>query len=187
MNRISKNLKDMTGFTNEYLSVLEREIDNTVKLAKWKCRCGCGKVFVAFGCDIRSGKTRTCGCRKGIKSRRNWQGHNNIPKTSWSNLVHNAEQRGIAISVSIEEIDKLYEQQDRKCALSGEPLSFKIRETTASLDRIDNSKGYVAGNIQWVHKDVNKLKGTFSQARLIDLCKRITKNVSKKDVKRKAS
>ena len=29
---------------------------------------------------------------------------------------------------------------------------------TASLDRIDSTKGYVRGNIQWVHKDINWFK-----------------------------
>ena len=29
---------------------------------------------------------------------------------------------------------------------------------TASLDRIDSKKGYTIDNIQWVHKDVNKMK-----------------------------
>jgi len=29
---------------------------------------------------------------------------------------------------------------------------------TASLDRIDSSKGYESGNIQWVHKQLNNMK-----------------------------
>lgn len=28
-----------------------------------------------------------------------------------------------------------------------------------SLDRINNDKGYVRDNVQWVHKDINFMKG----------------------------
>ena len=40
-------------------------------------------------------------------------------------------------------------------------IKFKKRHNdskTASLDRIDSSKGYTEDNIQWVHKDVNQMK-----------------------------
>ena len=40
---------------------------------------------------------------------------------------------------------------------------------TASLDRIDSSKGYVPGNIQCVHKDINALKTDFSEERFLEL------------------
>ena len=45
--------------------------------------------------------------------------------------------------------------------------------TTASLDRIDSSKGYVIGNVQWVHKDINIMKNKFDNQYFIDMCKKI--------------
>lgn len=63
------------------------------------------------------------------------------------------------------------------CALSGIPIIYKKHnkdsDATASLDRIDSSKGYVKGNVQWVHKDVNKIKNNLSEKRLMELCKSI--------------
>jgi hypothetical protein len=44
---------------------------------------------------------------------------------------------------------------------------------TASLDRIDSSKSYNKNNIQWVHKDVNKMKWAFNQNHFIKFCKLI--------------
>ena len=35
------------------------------------------------------------------------------------------------------------------------------------IDRIDNNLGYIIGNIQWVHKDINNLKGTFNENLLL--------------------
>jgi hypothetical protein len=47
---------------------------------------------------------------------------------------------------------------------------------SASLDRIDSSKGYVKGNVQWTHKTVNIMKQAMSDEELIDWCKVIVKN-----------
>ena len=45
---------------------------------------------------------------------------------------------------------------------------------TASLDRIDSSKGYILGNIQLVHRDVNRIKSDFEQDYFIKICKLIS-------------
>lgn len=56
-----------------------------------------------------------------------------------------------------------------------------FKQQTASLDRIDSSKGYVLGNIQWVHKDINKMKLDYDQDYFIDICRRIAEYNSLKD------
>ncbi len=56
------------------------------------------------------------------------------------------------------------------CALTDLPLNFHTKHKNASLDRIDNTKGYTIDNIQWVHKDINWMKGTFTQDQFIELC-----------------
>jgi hypothetical protein len=75
-------------------------------------------------------------------------------------------------------IPNLFLEQDQKCALSGILLEPWIsnnkkqgRRMSASLDRIDSSKGYIVGNVQWVHKDINRLKWDLSQEKFIELCK----------------
>jgi hypothetical protein len=78
----------------------------------------------------------------------------------------------------VEYVWNLFLSQDRKCALSGIPIGFQDRSgSTASLDRIDNSKGYVIGNVQWVHKDVNIMKHTHSQDYFIGLCATIASHM----------
>ena len=54
-----------------------------------------------------------------------------------------------------------------------------IGQGTASLDRIDSSKGYVKGNVQWVHKDINKMKTDFEQSIFIKLCKSVADCLAK--------
>lgn len=51
------------------------------------------------------------------------------------------------------------------------PTVLKNRRLqTASLDRIDSSKGYIEGNVQWLHKDINRLKINYSDEDLIQIC-----------------
>ena len=75
----------------------------------------------------------------------------------------------------------LYTQQSNKCALSGLPISISNTvkgdmnrgETTASLDRINSTKGYSRDNVQWVHKTVNKMKMDLDESEFIGMCKAI--------------
>lgn len=87
----------------------------------------------------------------------------------------------IEITIDCNYLDQLWESQAGKCALSDLPIDLRINWQrhlqTASLDRIDNTKGYIEGNVQWVHKDVNFMKYTFSQDYFIGLCKRIATKV----------
>ena len=46
-------------------------------------------------------------------------------------------------------------------------------EQTASIDRIDSTKGYYIDNIQWVHKDVNRMKKDFEENYLFKICEAI--------------
>ena len=47
---------------------------------------------------------------------------------------------------------------------------------TASLDRIDSTKGYIEGNVQWVDKIVNAMKWNIPEKYFIEICKTIAKN-----------
>ncbi len=49
-------------------------------------------------------------------------------------------------------------------------------ETSASLDRIDSSLGYIEENVQWVHKDVNMMKRIYDNNYFIKMCKLIAEN-----------
>jgi hypothetical protein len=99
-------------------------------------------------------------------------------------LMSQAEHRGFSFSVSKEYLWGLFKSQNGACALSGVPLIIgqgSIRQgVTASLDRIDSSKGYVEGNVQWVHKDVNKIKWGFDQDYFLSMCDRISAHSRKR-------
>ena len=77
-------------------------------------------------------------------------------------------------------------EQQGKCALTGMVLRMRGRKSeeqkergTASLDRIDSTKGYVRGNVQWVHKDVNLMKNEFSEGYLLKMCRLVVRKSMK--------
>ena len=73
-----------------------------------------------------------------------------------------AKRRRLSFKLDIKYLWKLYLKQNKRCALTNEELYFGTKGSNyrpiggnASLDRIDNMKGYIKGNVQWVTKDVN--------------------------------
>lgn len=177
-----KNCINMTGQKlKNGVEILERvQSDKELstsrsKLAKWKCKCPCGKIFESVGADIRTNRIKTCGCRISIKTKRNWQGGKFVSKKYWQVLNNNASQRKLVVSVNIDYLDLLLEKQNFKCALSDVDLIFNSSSLlhTASLDRIDSSIGYIEGNVQWVHKHINFMKKDYKNEYFIELCRKV--------------
>jgi hypothetical protein len=52
----------MTGMEFGRLKVLRRAAHSHGGKTRWVCKCACGKIFEAAGCDIRRGHTTSCGC-----------------------------------------------------------------------------------------------------------------------------
>lgn len=168
---------EMVGKKFGRLEVIE-VIEGTKPL-KWLCLCDCGKKRSVAGASLRHGETKSCGClRKQLTSERCWGGYQEISGAYISSIIWGAKQRNIEYNVSNEYIWNLYLKQDRKCCLSGEEICFKRNHKdvtgTASLDRIDSSKGYIEGNVQWVHKDINIMKSNHDEKYFIELCTKVS-------------
>ena len=67
-------------------------------------------------------------------------------------------------------------RKKRPYAITGWDIEFAT--PTASLDRIDSFGIYVPINLQWVHKEINRMKGQLSEIQLIEICKAIIENRS---------
>ncbi len=110
-----------------------------------------------------------------------WLGFGEISGAHFYNIKKGAIKRNLDFNLTIECIWNLFLKQDKKCALSGVDIGFSKKtidkhETTASLDRIDSSKGYIIENIQWIHKEVNRMKMDMDETRFIRWCDMIAKN-----------
>lgn len=82
----------------------------------------------------------------------------------------NAALREIEFDLTVENLKNLWDGQVGKCPYTGLEMRLapawrqrKFSPYSVSLDRIDSSKGYVAGNIEFVCLAVNYAKNRFSQ------------------------
>jgi hypothetical protein len=110
-------------------------------------------------------------------------GSGDICGTYMTYLRRKARERNLCFEVTHQELWDLYNKQEGRCALSGVPLllSTKIdrhnnidrEKHTASLDRIDNNKGYTVDNVQWVHKTVNRMRRQYTIDEYRLWCRRI--------------
>ena len=77
--------------------------------------------------------------------------------------------------ITEEDAIEVLEKQNYKCTLTGIELTFKPI-MTASIDRIENEKGYTKENIQWVHKHINIMKHRYAQEYFINMCHMVSKH-----------
>lgn len=136
-----------------------------------RCQCDCGNETSVFvGLFGRNGD-RNCGCTP----LSTFTGVGRLSGAFFHKIVDNAKRRGLAVEVTKAELWALFLEQDQRCALSDLPLALSVRGiTTASVDRIDSDKGYTLDNVQWVHKDVNRMKGDLPPDRFLDLCRLVS-------------
>lgn len=102
-----------------------------------------------------------------------------------SRLKRHAIERALECTLldgSDDSFKYLYSIIEKACPLSGFPLIFPSSGTdksgTASLDRIDSTKGYVKGNVRWVHKNINAMKWNLSDEEFFNLVQTIVKRYS---------
>lgn len=158
----------------------------------WKCQCDCGKITECNAARLRGNRKHSCGCNLYGEGHYMWSGHKEITGFYWRRILERAKSRQLDITVSIQDAWEQFERQNRKCALTGVPLYFTKHLTrvfgkgtqlpTASFDRIDSNKGYIKGNIQWVHKDINVMKMDMTENDLIYWARKISEYSKDKKV-----
>lgn len=101
-------------------------------------------------------------------------------RQAWFNSFRkSALTRGYAWELTIEDIVALYTKQNGRCALTNWPIAWSATQWnhTASIDRIDNTRGYTQDNIQLVHKTANMARGTLTLDHFTYLCHAVANKV----------
>lgn len=148
----------------------------------YNCVCDCGNITNARAYMLTHGLHNSCGCVAFVKGEDNkhYKGYEGFSASHYYHIKYRAKRRKLEFNVSLDYLWNLYLTQKRKCVYTGwdiEFRSYRLKEnTTASLDRIDSSKGYIEGNVQWIHKDINPMKWSHSHEYFIKLCKIICDN-----------
>jgi hypothetical protein len=90
---------------------------------------------------------------------------------------------GRECNITLEYLKELWEQQSGRCPYTGWKLdnlqttaewnNNVLHPKTASLDRIDSSKGYIFGNVQFVSLMANYAKRDFLEEELLRFCEAV--------------
>lgn len=102
----------------------------------------------------------------------------NPAKYVLSQAIQRAKRTGLGHTISLNEVEILLEPMT--CALTGWSLKWdwdhKLDPLAPSLDRIDNARGYVPGNVRVTCWLVNKMRGNLSDEELLDVAAALLKN-----------
>lgn len=157
-----KQLRDLPTGTQygEWTVTGESFIEGKTTFIPVACSCGY-KTNLNKGSLINPKSSMCC------SSCASFKGVGDLAGAYITEMKRSAKDRGLEFNIDTQYIWDLLISQNFKCALTGESITvsknWRKYEFTASLDRIDSTKGYIPGNVQWVHKIINRLKSNFPE------------------------
>lgn len=178
--------KNLTGKRVGHLTV----IHPTGKRSKcgliWLVQCDCGKKLERTAACLlakprRKGQIpRSCGCYGKRNRSPKYKGVGDLSSTKFRGIMARAKHRGLAFKITIQYAWRLFLKQQKRCALTGtiitlSPSSTASGASTASIDRINSHRGYVRGNVQWVHSTINFMKNSLSDPEFIVWCTHVAR------------
>lgn len=166
-----------------------------------KCTCfNCGIEFEKPNSEINRNKkllrpnfcSRTCVGKHNaknflnVKERYNISIHSGNRRDTFSKFryhLRNIQNRTKIVEVTLDDLKEQWDNQKGICPFTKLQLEIssysRIKKNpifSASLDRIDNKKGYVKGNIRWISRAINWMKNEMDDTmvnELIDILKKI--------------
>lgn len=173
---VHKKTKDLTGLTFGLLSILSIYDRNEKRdCFNWSCTCSCGNARIANSKDLLAGSTKSCGCLEvanrlllQAKFSDKYKTHG-ATKTkeynTWKGAKKrctNPESQDYEVYSKIGMSESFIESYEAFISDIG-PIPESLKGTKVSIDRIDNTKGYVEGNVRWAtNSQQARNKGMYS-------------------------
>jgi len=183
------------SYVGNWLVVSDRYKKDNGRLYYNDCVCVCGTKRSIQHSQLTHSLSKSCGCNNPTRFRGVVEG--DLSLSYFNHCKMSAKKRQIPFDdgVDMKYLFELYQQQEGLCAYSKQPIVLNPRYgsqhkskninteavQTASLDRINSKEGYVIGNVQWVHKNINLMKNTMSGEDFILWCKRVSDNIKQLD------
>lgn len=142
----------------------------------WACRCSCGTLKIVWGEKLTSHRTQSCGCLRTevLKKLKTTHGHSKKKQrsyyyNSWMNLKQrctnhnntsykNYGRRNIIVHKAWQtSFSSFFTYLKTHLGLRPSP--------NHSLDRINNNKGYIPGNLRWSNKTTQNFNCQSSSSR----------------------
>tara|TARA_R110000868_G_scaffold154180_7_gene380252 strand:- start:6379 stop:6891 length:513 start_codon:yes stop_codon:yes gene_type:complete len=109
--------------------------------------------------------------------------HERSIQSRLKNLCTKAKLRTKEFLLTPHDLSVIWEKQEGRCAYTKLPLLATANQfNTASLDRIDSSKGYVVGNVQLVCAAINKMKQEYTEDLFLLLSLLVAQNNKLSDI-----
>ena len=168
------------------LTVIKREYPNDKwRHTRWLCKCECGMEKIILGDDLKSGKTRSCGCLykeamiKNNRKRRLNYGTANMRQIITSYKRH-AKRRGLEYNLTEEQFSEITKKDCHYCGAKPNNIKnnchYNGKYIYNGLDRIDNKKGYMIDNVVPCCKRCNTAKNNSTLQEFRDWIKRLILN-----------
>lgn len=110
-------------------------------------------------------KTEQCKNQSKIRSiQAYFKSYNQTPKRKYLKYFYNAKTKGVEFHLTYVQFLELWQLP---CSYCGRAIS------TIGIDRIDNSKGYISGNIIPCCSACNQAKSTLTHTEFLAICKKI--------------
>lgn len=181
------NVKDITGMRFGKLVVLEFSHIGKHRKSHWKCICDCGNEFITSSSAIKSGTTKSCGCLvKETNSLPN--GMAGLNKLFYTYKT-GAKRREIEFLLCLDEFHRL---TSLNCYYCGNPPSAIAKNGAKfkpngnyiynGIDRIDNTKGYVEGNVVPCCSNCNYAKRDMSYVQFKNWIMSVTDHLMSKNI-----
>jgi len=94
------------------------------------------------------------------------------------NLYKRASDKGLDFNLTITSVRNL--KKAKKCFYTGKPFGNKENVDALTIDRVDNSKGYVIGNVVACRADINHAKSNLSVEQILALAEGIKRKLGEK-------
>lgn len=100
------------------------------------------------------------------------------------NIIKNSKKRKQEYNVDLEYLNELWQNQKGICPFTKQKLELRThtyknienKPYQASLDRIDNTKGYIKGNVRFVALIFNYARNTFEDNDVLEFCQKVVSN-----------
>jgi len=165
------------------LMVIKRAYPNAKdRNVRWLCKCECGEEKIVTGGHLRGGSVKSCGCLKREKAAINGRKSRLSPGLAHmrkiiSDYKSRAKKRGFGYELTEKQFKEITQKDCYYCGIKPSNIAKDDKHygdyIYNGLDRIDNNKGYIMGNIVPCCNICNQAKKDYTIQEFKDWIKRV--------------